>query len=120
MPILDLRPFLPAKVFAISRRFYVELGFTENFATAEVAEFEIGGFRFLLQNRYVADWAGNFMMQMLCDDVTDWWLKVEREKFCERYPSIIAKEPKIQPWGLRVMFLSDPSGVLWHFADRRV
>jgi uncharacterized glyoxalase superfamily protein PhnB len=118
MKILDLKAFLPSKDFSVSRRFYRELGFAENFANADVAEFEIGGFRFLLQDRYVAEWAGNFMMQMMCDDVTEWWNKLEREGFRERYPTIILKEPKVQPWGLRVMFLSDPSGVLWHFVDR--
>jgi len=25
----------------------------------------------------------------------------------------------LQPWGLRVLCLSDPSGVLWHIADDR-
>ncbi|MFM7432018.1 MAG: glyoxalase, partial [Gammaproteobacteria bacterium] len=62
MKILDLKAFLPSKDFSVSRHFYRELGFAENFANADVAEFEIGGFRFLLQDRYVAEWAGNFMM----------------------------------------------------------
>jgi uncharacterized glyoxalase superfamily protein PhnB len=30
----------------------------------------------------------------------------------------MAKAPKLQPWGLRVLYLSDPTGVLWHIADR--
>jgi len=25
----------------------------------------------------------------------------------------------VQPWGLRVLYLTDPTGVLWHIADRR-
>jgi len=25
----------------------------------------------------------------------------------------------MQPWGIRVLYLSDPSGVLWHITDAR-
>lgn len=115
--IRDLKAFVPARHFSLSRRFYVDLGFQENFAGSDVAEFEMDGFRFLLQNFYVAEHAGNFMMQVLCDDVTPWWEKLSAEKFAKRYPKMLLKVPKTQPWGLRVMFFSDPSGVLWHVAD---
>jgi|HubBroStandDraft_6_1064221.scaffolds.fasta_scaffold3410890_1 uncharacterized glyoxalase superfamily protein PhnB len=27
--------------------------------------------------------------------------------------------PALQQWGLRVLYLTDPTGVLWHIADRR-
>ena len=117
--ILDLKTFVPAKDFKVSRRFYQDLGFMENFVGADVAEFQIGDYRFLLQNYHVAEWAGNFMMQLLCDDVTPWWERVNRADFLERYPNIMRKAPQPQAWGLRVMFISDPSGVLWHIADRR-
>ena len=117
--ILDLKTFVPAKDFDRSRRFYSDLGFEEKFVGTDVAEFQIGEYRFLLQNYYVAEWAGNFMMQLLCDDVTPWWEKVNHPDFRDQYPGIVLKAPTLQPWGLRVMFVSDPSGVLWHFADRR-
>ena len=29
------------------------------------------------------------------------------------------KPPTMQPWGLRVACLVDPSGILWHIAERR-
>lgn len=117
--ILDLKTFVPAKDFDLSRRFYSDLGFEEKFVGTDVAEFQIGEYRFLLQNYYVAEWAGNFMMQLLCDDVMPWWEKVNHPDFRDQYPGIVLKAPTLQPWGLRVMFVSDPSGVLWHFADRR-
>lgn len=118
--IKDLKTFVPAKDFELSRRFYKDLGFKENFSDADVAELQVGGYRFLLQNYYVADWAGNFMMQLLCDDVSPWWEKVNRPSFRDRYPGIMLKPPERQPWGLRVMFMSDPSGVLWHVADHQM
>lgn len=30
----------------------------------------------------------------------------------------MAKPPALQPWGLRVLYVTDPSGVLWHIADQ--
>ena len=35
------------------------------------------------------------------------------------YPDIMAKPPTLQPCGLHVLYLSDPSGALWHIADDR-
>lgn len=29
------------------------------------------------------------------------------------------KPPELQPWGLRVSYVVDPSGILWHVAQRR-
>ena len=29
------------------------------------------------------------------------------------------KPPETQPWGLRVAYVVDPAGVLWHIAQRR-
>lgn len=119
MPTInDLKAFVPARDFSLSRRFYTELGFRENFAGPDIAEFEMNGFRFLLQDFYVADHAGNFMMQMLCDDVAPWWHKLSAV-VAPRYPGMMLKPPAMQPWGLTVMFFSDPSGVLWHVAEKR-
>jgi uncharacterized glyoxalase superfamily protein PhnB len=82
-----------------------------------LAAFQVGEFRFLLQNLYVKEWAGNFMMHLLVTDADAWWKHIQDIKLAEKYPSITAKPPTLQPWGLRVLYLSDPSGVLWHIAD---
>jgi len=39
---IDLKAFVPAKDFELSRRFYVDLGFQENWSKEDVCEFEIG------------------------------------------------------------------------------
>ena len=31
----------------------------------------------------------------------------------------MCKPPQMQPWGIRVLYLSDPTGVLWHITDMR-
>jgi uncharacterized glyoxalase superfamily protein PhnB len=116
--VRDLKTFVPAKDFALSRRFYVDLGFRENFGNHQIAEFETGGFRFLLQNYYVKDWADNFMMQLAVDDADAWWSHIGARDLVRKYSLHTAKPPAMQPWGLRVLYLSDPSGVLWHIADK--
>lgn len=117
--VLDLKPFVPAKDFAVARRFYADLGFTENWLDDKVAELQIGSYRFLLQDYYVQQFAENFMMHLMVEDADSWWQHIESAKLAEKYPGIMAKAPTLQPWGLRVLYLSDPTGVLWHIADQR-
>jgi uncharacterized glyoxalase superfamily protein PhnB len=115
--ILDLKAFVPARDFALSRRFYSDLGFTEKWHNDQIAEFQAGSFRFLLQNFHAAGHAENFMMHLLVQDADAWWKRIADASLKERYQLYMAKPPALQPWGLRVLFISDPSGVLWHIAD---
>jgi len=46
----------------LSKRFYLDLGFTRSWSNEEIAKLQIDTFRFLLKKSYVADHAGNFMM----------------------------------------------------------
>jgi uncharacterized glyoxalase superfamily protein PhnB len=118
-PAQDLQAFVPARDYTLAKQFYLDLGFTLNWAGDDVAQFEAGSFRFLLQPFYVKEHAGNFMMSLTVDDADAWWQHIERIELTKKYPGIMAKAPSVQPWGLRVLFLSDPTGVLWHIADRR-
>ncbi|MGH9761038.1 MAG: glyoxalase, partial [Blastocatellia bacterium] len=102
--IIDLKAFVPAKDSAISRQFYVDLGFTQNWANDEIAEFQIGAFRFLLQTFYVKEHAGNFMMNLAVEDADLWWKHIKEINLTEKYPGIMAKPPTMQPWGLRVLY----------------
>ncbi len=117
--VLDLKPFVPAQDYALSKQFYRDLGFTILWEDEGVTAVEVGEFRFLLQNYYVEQWAGNFMMHLMVTDADIWWKHIEDIKLAEKYPGIMTKPPTLQPWGLRVLYLSDPSGVLWHIADER-
>jgi hypothetical protein len=117
--VLDLKPFLPAEDFALAKQFYLDLGFAMIWGDKELCAFQVGGFRFLLQNYYVKEWAGNFMMHLMVKDADVWWTHIQDKKIHEKYPGITAKPPTMQAWGLRVLYVSDPSGVLWHIADDR-
>ena len=81
--------------------------------------FEIGTFRLLLQNFYVDAWASNFMMHLMVEDTDRWWAHIQAIGLPEKYPNIMAKPPAVQPSSLRVLYLSDPTGVLWHIADSK-
>lgn len=112
------RPFLPAKDFDLSKRFYEALGF-EKVLDSEVAIFTIGSSGFILQNYYQEDWANNFMMQLMVDDLDRWWTHIESLDLANRFGVSAPKPPAMQPWGLRIAYVVDPSGVLWHIAQRR-
>jgi catechol 2,3-dioxygenase-like lactoylglutathione lyase family enzyme len=113
-----MRPFLPAKDFDRSRRFYETLGF-EKVLDGEVAIFNAGSGGFLLQRYYQKEWAENFMMQIMVDDLDTWWLHIQALDLPQHFGVPEPKPPTMQPWGLRVAYVVDPSGVLWHFAERR-
>jgi catechol 2,3-dioxygenase-like lactoylglutathione lyase family enzyme len=118
-PVTNLMPFVPARDYELSKRFYTDLGFTINFTNSQISELQVGTFRFLLQPFYVADHAGNFMMSLTVEDADAWWEYIQRMNLAEKYPGIMCKAPAVQPWGLRILYLSDPSGVLWHIVDNR-
>jgi catechol 2,3-dioxygenase-like lactoylglutathione lyase family enzyme len=118
-PVTNLMPFVPARDYELSKRFYTDLGFKINFTNPQISELQAGSFRFLLQPFYVADHAGNFMMSLTVEDADAWWEHIQSLHLAEKYPGILCKPPVVQPWGLRVLYLSDPSGVLWHIVDGR-
>jgi uncharacterized glyoxalase superfamily protein PhnB len=121
MPISKLKAikaFVPAQDFELSRRFYLDLGFRQLWGENNACELELDGHSFILQQFYVKDHAGNFMMHMLVENADDWWQHVQELGLKEKYDLCMARPPEMQPWGLRVLYLADPTGVLWHIADK--
>ena len=112
------RPFMPAQDFDRSKRFYESLGF-EKVLDGEVAIFKLGSGGFILQRHYQKDWAENFMMQLMVDDLDAWWAHINTLDLMGRFGVPPPRAPAMQPWGLRIAYLTDPCGVLWHVAQRR-
>ncbi len=112
------RPFIPTKDFDASKRFYEALGF-EKLVEGEVAIFKAGSGGFILQRYYQKEWAENFMMQLMVDDLDAWWAHIQTLDLANQFGVQPPKAPAMQPWGLRVAYLIDPCGVLWHVAQRR-
>ena len=108
------RPFVPAKDLELSKRFYRRLGFEIVLDADDVAIFRMGTSSFLL-TRF--DHAEQFMMQLMVEDVDAWWEKIQALNLKEKYQLTMVKAPAMQPWGLRILYISDPSGVLWHVAE---
>lgn len=59
------------------------------------------------------------MMQLMVDDLDAWWTHISGLNIASRYTVKEPTAPAMQPWGLRIAYLVDPSGVLWHVAQRR-
>ena len=115
--VLALRPFIPARDFALSKRFYQALGFLPTHEDDQIAILKLGSFSFMLQNYYVKEFAENCMIQLLVRDVTAWWQRVDGPKLVEEFAVKPPRAPAMQSWGMQVGFLFDPSGVLWHVAE---
>lgn len=113
-----VRTFLPCKDFDASKRFYEALGF-EKVLDSEVAIFNIASGGFILQRYFQKDWAENTMLQLMVDDLDAWWDHVSRLDLPGKFGVPPPKPPARQSWGLRVAFVVDPSGVLWHVCQRR-
>ncbi|MGH8213313.1 MAG: VOC family protein [Rhodanobacteraceae bacterium] len=113
-----IRPFVPTKDFDLSRRFYEALGF-EKVLDGDVAIFNAGSGGFILQRHFDEGWAGNSMMQLMVDDLDAWWTHIEALDLPRNFGVPVPREPTMQPWGLRVAYVTDPAGVLWHVAQRR-
>jgi hypothetical protein len=112
------RAFLPAIDFDVSKAFYEALGFAK-LLDSDVAIFRVGASAFIVQRYYNKDWAENCMMQMMVDDLDAWWEHIQRLDLPKAFGVRPPKAPAMQPWGLRVCYVWDPCGVLWHVAERR-
>jgi uncharacterized glyoxalase superfamily protein PhnB len=116
----DLKVFVPAKDFGVSKRFYTALGFHANWEEGDLAEFEIAGVRFLLQNLYEPTWANCCALHVRVDDAAAWAGHAHAVIASGDYPGARVEGPRDESWGFRVTYVWDPSGVLIHFAERIV
>ena len=66
---VELKPFVPAKDFDLSKRFYRDIGFTLDSDAGGIAYFHHENVSFLLQNGYVKELADNLTLHLLVEDV---------------------------------------------------
>lgn len=114
--ITEIKAFVPAKDFEISKQFYKDLGFTMASEGGGVAYFHFEHVSFLLQDFCTAALAENFMMHILVVDVDAWWNHVLASGVASKY-GVRVTEIESQPWRMRDFCLSDPSGVLWRIGQ---
>jgi catechol 2,3-dioxygenase-like lactoylglutathione lyase family enzyme len=112
----SIRPFIGAKNFTLSRRFYVDLGFEEISLSSNLSLFQWGSIGFYLQDVYVADWINNTMVFVEVVDVDAFWKKLTALQLPQTYENVKVLPIRNQDWG-KECFVHDPSGVLWHFGQ---
>ncbi len=114
--VIEVKAFVPARDFALSKRFYRDIGFTMASDGDGVAYFHHGQASFLLQDFCVPEHANNFMMHLLVEDVDAWHRSIVDKRIAETY-QVSVGQVVLQPWRMRDFELFDPSGVLWRIAE---
>ncbi len=113
--VLDVRIFVPARDFRRSLDFYQALGWELLWLADDnsLADLELAGHRFYLQDFFVKDWAWNFMIHVTVDDVEHW--EARAGQVAEDFG---LKSKAIHDQGYAfVTHIWDPSGVLIHFVQ---
>ena len=113
---IELKAFVPAKDFELSKQFYQDIGFTLASDADGIAYFHYENVSFLLQNFYMKELAENFMMHLLVENVDAWWSKIKESQIAKKY-GVKILPPEQRPWRMRDFVLLDPSGVLWRIAE---
>jgi catechol 2,3-dioxygenase-like lactoylglutathione lyase family enzyme len=113
---VEVKAFVPARDFALSKRFYEDLGFVLAWSSDDLAYFHRGRASFLLQNFYNKEHADNFMLHLLVENVDAWWRHVQAQGVAAKY-SVKVEPPEDRPWGMRDFVLVDPTGVLWRIGQ---
>lgn len=113
---LSIRPFLGAKDFDASRRFYNDLGFTEIPLGPDLCLFKNDALGFYLQRAYVRDWVDNTMVFLEVDDVQACWDELQSFDLPANHNGVRLTPIRTALWG-RECFVHDPSGILWHFGE---
>jgi catechol 2,3-dioxygenase-like lactoylglutathione lyase family enzyme len=111
---IEIKAFVPAKNFDLSKKFYRDLGFTVTWSSDGLAYIRHGNASFLLQA--FPDGIDNFMMHLLVQNVDAWWSHVQDQDIVAKY-GVMIEPVSDKPWGLRDFAISDPSHVLWRIGQ---
>ena len=118
LTVSDLRPFIPARDFALCKRFYSSLGWdtrdvADGLALVRLADQQ----HFYIQDYYIREVAENCMLHLTVTDAQAWHRHVSSVLRSSRFPDARVQPPKLQPYGAIVTFVHDPSGVLIHLCE---
>lgn len=115
LSVIELKTFIPAKDYTLSKAFYSKMGFTKKSDQAGVAYFNLGSCSFLLQDFYQQELCDNLMMHLLVNDAYAWHKKLS--KLDQTSYDFKLSEVTEQPWGMLDFIVTDPSGVLWRIGQ---
>lgn len=115
--VLSIRPFIGAKNFELSRKFYQSLGFEETIIDGSMSVFKVNGsLAFYLQNAYVQDWVDNSMLFLEVENVEDYYKYLLSLNLPAYHQNVRLSPIRYESWGAEC-FLHDPSGILWHIGS---
>lgn len=117
LKVSDLRPFIPAKDFALSKQFYASLGWKIKDLDDGLALVQLADQHFYIQNYYVREVAENCMLHLTVEDAQAWYQHVSSVLRDKKFPEARVQPPKRQPYGAIVTFVHDPTGVLLHLCQ---
>lgn len=118
LKVSDLRPFIPARDFALCKQFYSGLGWetrdvADGLALVRLADQQ----HFYIQDYYIKEVAENCMLHLTVADAQEWYRHVSSVLQSNRFPGARVQAPKLQPYGAIVTFVHDPTGVLLHLCE---
>jgi catechol 2,3-dioxygenase-like lactoylglutathione lyase family enzyme len=114
-PAKSIRPFIGAKNYQESIRFYTALGFQVHSLGSQMSVVSVNeDLSFYLQNAYVKDWVDNTMIFLEVEDLQHHWEAVKVLGLPDKFAGVRISEINRKDWGDE-FFLHDPSGILWHF-----
>lgn len=117
MILSNLRPFVPSgKDFNLTKAFFLDIGFVENWGDGQLCELQFGEAKFLLQNFHNEEMQNNYMIMVTVDDLDAFHTHLVGLDLARKYPTVRFSKPELRSWGIRELHLIDPAGVCWHFA----
>ncbi len=109
----SIRPFIGAKDYQLSLRFYQAMGFTNITVGEKMTYCFLGHTGFYLQDAYVKDWVDNSMLFLEVDDAYAFLEDLQTRNLPQQFPGVRVSEMAVNDWGVE-FFVHDPSGILWH------
>ena len=119
LKVSEVRPFIGARDFALSKAFYLALGWQLEYEDPQLALLAYGDYCFYLQNAYAKEWVENTMLHVAVGDAQACYRQIDALLAGGRFPGARVAAPKEEPYGALVTYVWDPSGVLLHLAQWR-
>jgi catechol 2,3-dioxygenase-like lactoylglutathione lyase family enzyme len=118
LKVSDIRPFIPAKDFALSKRFYAARGWETHDVGPGLALVQLGDQQhFYIQDYYLKDVAENSMLHVTIEDAQAWHAHVSSVLREHAFTDARVQPPSRQAYGASVVFVHDPTGVLLHLCQ---
>ena len=115
--VSDVRPFVGAADFSLSKAFYVALGWQVEYEDDGLALLANAGHRFYLQDHFAREWVENTMLHVTVADAAAAHARVSVLLDTGRFPGARVAAPRREAYGALVTFVWDPAGVLLHLAQ---